>query len=94
MEAVECGVVGVYLFGGSDRGLCGGVRVVPWMVRVGGCGFFGLESFAAGSLGWGCCLLCLLVQLLWVWSVGLSVVWSLIAVAEFLYLFSFGKYSW
>ena len=24
-----------------------------WVLRVGGCGLFGLGSFAAGGLGWG-----------------------------------------
>ena len=27
----------------------------PWMLWIGGCGFFGLRSFAACGLGWWCC---------------------------------------
>ena len=92
-EAVDCAGWWRYTFlGVSDHELCGGVRVVP--VDGAGRGLWLLCSgvFCGGQPWLGVLLaLCLLVWLLWVWSVGLSVVWSLIAVAEFLYLFFFGE---
>ena len=92
---MDCGVVGVYIFGGSDRGLCGDVGVVPTDGAGRGLWLLWSGVFCGGQPWLGVLLaLCLLVWLLWVWSVGLLVVWSLIVVVEFLYLFSFGKYSW
>ena len=92
-EAVDCVGWWRYTFlGVSDHGLCGDVGVVPVDGVGRGLWFLCSGVFCGGQPWLGVLLaLCVLVWLLWIWSVGLSVVWSLIAVAEFLYLFFFGE---